>query len=169
MKPKQEEQANWNAFSIADQWGPEAVAIGSTAFFFTLLFMGGILASGVMLGLVTSLGLGIILWECRTFAPLVYNFIIQHPFGVDIFTSVLFFGLMGMSVNGLIASAVFSICNSNILLLCNRYDPRAQDNKVRPIASIFDFVKSKFKRNGEPIKTEHEVQSTVINAEWRAA
>ena len=167
MEQEQMEQEDLSALAALSI--PETVACGSTLFFLTLIFMGGILASGVMLGLITSLGLGIILWECRTFSPKIYDFIVQHNFATDLVASVLFFGLLGMSVNGLIAGAVFSICMSNILLLCNKYDPRAKGTKVKPLDSLFSFVKSKLNKKKTNVvpKEEKEIKSTTIEAEWR--
>lgn len=77
-----------------------ALLIGSS------LFIGGAVAGGIFTGLISALGLGLILIKVRNHFPKVWKFVLRHPIMTDVvLSSLLAFLLVNNTVTGLVSAA----------------------------------------------------------------
>jgi hypothetical protein len=121
----QDDIVNLNIVDFVRKHKTESLGFGSIFILLCLIFFGGILASGILLGLLSSIGFGLLFYESKNSVPALYALMVKYPFWTDVISTILLGAMFGTSVNGLIASAVFGITNTVILSMASKYDDRA--------------------------------------------
>lgn len=70
------------------------------------MYIGGAVAGGIFTGLISAIGLGLILIKIKTFFPRIWAFIRSHPILSDVFfSSTLAFFLVNNTVTGIVSAA----------------------------------------------------------------
>lgn len=127
-----------NAFTpYFQEYGLEIVSAILVVFFLFLMVFGAqILATGIFLGLITTVSFGLIVWEMYSYMPRVYNFIVDHPLLFDLACAVGFGAMFGLSVTGLIAAGTFGIFQTIAALNASKHLPRAEVKPIQWIENI---------------------------------
>lgn len=136
-------------FSLCQDMKTELIAGIVFVFFCLLVFVvGGVLATGVTLGLISSVGFSILFVKARDATPGAYKFMVNHPFLTDAVTTGLGYLIFGLSVNGMIAAATFSIINTVVLMLASKYDPVTKESyDSAPLHKVGEFFQKFRNRN----------------------
>ncbi len=105
--------------------GSEIFIAGTSAFLFLMIFFaGGILATGITTGIISSVGLGYVLLKMRNGekGARVWNTIIENQAIADLVISLGFILLMGTATStGIISGAVAAICSSCLITFGGKF------------------------------------------------
>lgn len=155
-----------NVGALLELYKTEVIAAFSTFFFVSLIFFGGVMASGVLLGLISTIGFSILFYESRTAMPKLYGWMVRNPFWTDLISTILLTGMFGTSVNGLVAAAVFGVLNTVFLMVVNKYDPRAKESGETDSFGdqLKDYFKNRSASEEEKVENAVEIESERVVA-----
>ncbi len=152
------EEQTLDLLELIQRYKTEIISGGSIVLFLGLILMGGVLASGILLGLISSVGFAMLFYESRDSVPWLYDIMVKHPFWTDVISTIALGAMFGTSVNGLIAAAVFGVMNTVILMVTNKYDKRAGS----PTTSL----KSHFSNFISKVRGKKVQQTDIMDAEF---
>jgi hypothetical protein len=137
-----------NLKELLGNYQSEFFTAGITIVFILLLFLGGVLATGVVLGLLTAISTSFLVIKAKDGAPRFYNWVLDHPYPTIVLATILFTGLFGTTATGLIAGGVFGVTKVVLLNLANKYCDRADVTSTPTIVEdIRGFIVKKGGRN----------------------
>jgi hypothetical protein len=134
-----------NLKDLLGNYQSEFFTAGITVIFILLLFLGGVLATGVVLGLLTAISTSFLVIKAKEGAPRFYNWVLDHPYPTIVLATVLFTGLFGTTATGLIAGGVFGVTKVVLLNLASKYCEKAD---VSATPTIVDDIKGFIVKKG---------------------
>lgn len=112
-------------------------SVAVVVIFVLLLFLGSSITGGLVCGIVSSVGFGLLFMKTRKSAPRFYAAVLNYPLTADLISTLLFFTLFGSSsVVGLVSASVFGVLNTVTLTLCSKFDPQPS-----PIPEMMNRIK----------------------------
>lgn len=106
----------------------DIVMVGASGFLLVLVFMiGGVLAVGIITGLMSAMGFGFLLYKLKQARPEAWNWMIDHPLATDCIVSLGFILLLApATATGIIAGASAAMFASAGISMANRFIGKVQ-------------------------------------------
>lgn len=121
------------------------IGIGAVSVF-AMMFLGGIIASGIFLGICTALSVLLLLFKTKSLKPAIWNTVCDHPLLVDAILSFSILGFAATGVTGLIAGVTGALFTSAALRYSIDIMGKATDENGEEVPSLrIPFLKKKQK------------------------
>lgn len=111
------------------------IAIGGTSVL-AMVFLGGLIASGIFLGICTALSVLLLLFKTKSMKPAIWNTVCDHPLVVDALLSFGIIAVASTGVTGLIAGVTGALFTSAALRYSIDKMGKATDENGDVIPSI---------------------------------
>lgn len=118
------------------------------------LFVGGTITAGIFAGLFSAAGFGLTIERLKEVYPEGYNWVLDHPGLMEVLTTVLFTGVFGLTVTGIVCSLVSNILTSVILDYYSEKEGRIEGVEKLTLGKLIRMIIDGFKNFFGRIKQE---------------